>query len=225
MELKNKRDPLIDQLREHLALKINPRSIQYIGKLRPLQRKLNFLKKIRLAPLYEHFRPNLGLVVNSRIEYRLFVDSRKYKFMKELWDADFDYRNTEWYLVLKHKIDKGDIVEMPVKGYHLAGMDDLETYFMDYVNLLKSMKTEGFLPDKGRDELRVIIDPEGEILKTSKGRHRLAAAQIVGIDQIPVRVRHIHKKWIDRQTPARGQDITLKDKIIQAMDKVRLRTK
>jgi hypothetical protein len=217
MPSQKKRDPLFMELKDQLLLNVNPSSIKYIGKLRPWQRNFNLLKKMHLAWLYDLLKSDSGLIINHKIEYRLFADSRKYIFMKELWDFDLDYRKTGWYSSLKQKIDKGKVIAMPVKGYHISNHQQLKDYCLDYVNLLQSMKNDGFIPDKGKDAIGVNIGPEGRLLKSSKGRHRLAAAQLVGVERVPVRVKCIHKKWVDSQQPGNRNDMTLKQKIIMAL--------
>ena len=210
-------DPLFAELKDQLLLNVNPGSIKYIGKLRPWHRNLSFLKKIKLANLYDALKPNPGLIIDHKIERWLFADSRKYIFMKELHDFDLDYQKTQWYSQLKKKIDKGKSVAMPVKGYHISNHQQLHDYCLDYVSLLESMRAYGYLPEKGKDELRAIIGPDGQLIKSSKGRHRLAAAQIAGVESIPVRVKHIHKKWINTQQCCNQANISLKQKVVMAL--------
>lgn len=205
------------ELRDQLLLNINPSSIKYIGKLRPWHRNLNFLKKIHLTRLYDLLKPSSGLIINHKIECRIFTESRKYIFMRELLDFELDYKKTEWYAFLKQKIDKGKSIAMPVKGYHISSHQQLHDYCLDYVSLLESMRANGYLPEKGNDELRAIIGPDGELIKSSKGRHRLSAAQLVGVKRIPMRVKCIHKKWVDSQQSRNQNDMTLKQKIILAL--------
>ena len=195
----NKSDPLYENLKHELALIVHPRAIRLIGKLRPWNQSLKFLKKIHLRSLFDYLKPKPGLIIEHRIKTIPFNEYRKFIFMQQLWNADFDYSKTDWYAVLRQKIDKGQTVVMPVKGYHISNHEQLDRYCLDYVSLLKSMHQDGYLPEKGKDELGVIIGPDGELIKSSKGRHRLAAAQITGVKEIPVRVKHIHKQWVDSQ--------------------------
>lgn len=190
-------DSLHEELAQDLELMINPISIKLIGKLRPWNQSFKFLKKIHLSKIFEYLKPKSGLIIECRIKTVPFNEYRKYTFMKQLWDYEFDYTRTDWYRLLKQKIDNGQTVTMPVKGYQISNIQHLKDYCLDYVNLLKSMRQDGYLPEKGKDELGVIIGPDGSLIKSSKGRHRLAAAQITGIEKIPVRVKHIHRQWVD----------------------------
>jgi len=83
------------------------------------------------------------------------------------------------------------------------------------------MSTEGFLVQKSTDELLVIIGEKGELIKTSKGRHRLAAAQIAKVDRIPVKVRHIHQSWVEKQKKDWSSSGGLTEDITLSMQKIR----
>ena len=68
-------------------------------------------------------------------------------------------------------------------------------YLEVYVGFLDSMATEGYRPERTRDEIGVAISRQGRILKINRGLHRLAMAQRVGLPSIPVRVRCVHREW------------------------------
>jgi len=166
-------------------------------------------------------KPRPGLIIEYRIKTIPFNEYRKYIFMKELWDSDLNYKKTSWYALLRQKIDNGQTVVMPVKGYHISNYQQLDEYCLDYVSLLQSMIQEGYLPEKAKDELGVIIGPDGALIKSSKWRHRLAAAQITGIKQIPVRVKHIHKKWVDSQKSPDQEVMDIRRQVKLALNRAR----
>ena len=157
------------------------------SQVRPWYRKFKFLKKAGLECIYKLMHKEPGLVINGGLKLRPYNRHFKHVFLKELWDNDYDYLKTQRYKEFSDKIAAGQEINMPVKGYRIKTQKELESYFLDYIKLLKSMKEYGYLEEKGKDDLLVIIGPQGELIKTSKGRHRLAAAQITGIKSIPVK--------------------------------------
>ncbi|EFI34026.1 hypothetical protein Dthio_PD1365 [Desulfonatronospira thiodismutans ASO3-1] len=214
-------DKLCSDILSSLNMRVNPRDIRYFAKYRPWQRKLRFLEKIGLKSIYHFIRNDKKIIITGGLKPRLFSEHFKYIFLKELWDNNLDYTCTKRFKLFKDRIDAGKEIVMPVKGYRLKNLEDLESYFQDYVRLLESMSAEGFLAQKSNDELLVIIGEKGELIKTSRGRHRLAAAQITGIESIPVRVRHIHQSWVEMQKAGRAGKEGLAEDIALSMQKVR----
>jgi hypothetical protein len=85
-----------------------------------------------------------------------------------------------------------------VKG--TESVEELEQYYTDhYDTLFEQVKKNGLLPATAENPeinpLYIHIGPEGEIIYTVDGNHRLYFAMILGIDEMPVRVWMRHKKW------------------------------
>lgn len=58
------------------------------------------------------------------------------------------------------------------------------------------------------NEPRVAIDRNGELIRSTHGKHRLAIARVLGIDRkVPVIVQLEHQKW-DRTTNAKREPLT-----------------
>lgn len=67
-------------------------------------------------------------------------------------------------------------------------------------NGYKSQSELNKIPLKGKyDEIRVSIDPAGNIEFFGGGRHRLSIAKMLNIDQIPVRVVVRHTQWQNKR--------------------------
>jgi len=89
------------------------------------------------------------------------------------------------------------------KNGRVKGTDtvkELEEYYKDhYDGLFKQVEEHGVLPatDENPDitPLYIHIGPDGEIIYTVDGNHRLYFSMILGIEKIPVRVWKRHKKW------------------------------
>lgn len=124
----------------------------------------------------------------------LFRDYPTYQYMKELFDNNFDYLKTRRYRELIDKIETGEVIEH--KHFKMRSKEDvIEDYFRRYIGIFKSMEEKGYIPNKNNPGL-VAIGRNGELIKTSRGRHRLSIAQLLGIKSIMVKVEFIHPEWM-----------------------------
>ncbi len=186
---------------------IDPRSIVAYGlpaykgyqlrRLGRMQRRLHKLASQR----------SRARLVQDRAYLRLgtFQETETYRFLSELQQADLDWRQVERYREFRRRIEAGGVVHLPSKRRRMATVADLDPYFREYADLLRSMARDGYVAASARDRIMILIDGDGGILKETKGRHRLAAAQIVGVPSVPVRISHVHADWVALQpgaTPA-----------------------
>jgi len=58
----------------------------------------------------------------------------------------------------------------------------------------------GYVATGASHRIKILIDRNGDILEETKGRHRLAAAQIVGVASVPMQISHVHATWVDAQS-------------------------
>ena len=80
----------------------------------------------------------------------------------------------------------------------------LEQYYERYHDkLFENIKTKGFLPSDAENPditpMYVCIGPEGELLWTDGGNHRLFIAMIIKTKKIPVKVLKRHKEWQNKR--------------------------
>jgi hypothetical protein len=85
-----------------------------------------------------------------------------------------------------------------VKG--CSNLDELEKHYTEtYDTLYENIREHGLLPASPEnpdiDPVYVHIGPEGELIYTVDGNHRLYIALILGIEQMPVRVWMRHARW------------------------------
>ncbi len=101
------------------------------------------------------------------------------------------WENTGIYPYLLEKIKEGGSYD----GCY--SKDDLVERYKYIDNLYKSIKREGYNKNKcgNLDHICVNIGRNGELLFNGNGHHRLAIAQMLGIEEIPVRVLVRHKHW------------------------------
>ncbi|GEK73679.1 hypothetical protein HHA04nite_22230 [Halomonas halophila] len=80
-------------------------------------------------------------------------------------------------------------------------------YLRVYLSFLDDMAVRGFDGARGKDKLGVAVSREGRLIKINRGLHRLAMAQRLGLDCVPVRVMAVHREWWQRITGgATGQE-------------------
>lgn len=95
----------------------------------------------------------------------------------------------------------------------------LDQYYQRFVKLFLSIQKHGVLSlaearsrepgfdlgsavrdwkvSRGEREIGVAIGPQGEIVVLPGGKHRLAIASVLGIDQVPVELRMVHCQWAE----------------------------
>jgi hypothetical protein len=124
----------------------------------------------------------------------LFCDYPTYQYMKELFEHNFDYLKTKRYQELIVRIENGEVLKH--KDFKMRSKEDvIADYFERYIEIFKSMAERGYISNKNNPGL-VAIGRNGELIKTSRGRHRLSIAQLLGIKTIMVKVEFIHPEWM-----------------------------
>ena len=194
-------DPVYVKLKRHLSINVNPDQIEHYAvpyeeiieaysKSKSFYMKLKHYIKLKRVPFV--------IPKSKNIPVELFEnDEIKFQLMKDLWVKKFEYKKTARYSELLERM-KGDKPVTLKKKYDFKTEEDLKEYFKDYEALLKSMSENGYNLNIKQDELMVWIGPDGEMIKSIAGRHRMAAAKIVGAPFVPVRIRHIHQNWAEK---------------------------
>jgi hypothetical protein len=102
---------------------------------------------------------------------------------------------------------------MQVGPLVLDSVAAIESYRRYCESLLDSIRTHGvtprqltpdFAPARGRDprsertegDIIVAVGPNGEFYRMLAGRHRICAAQALGLDRVPVNIRLVHATWL-----------------------------
>ena len=89
-------------------------------------------------------------------------------------------------------------------GYIPVSQDELEEKYINLHILFNEIKANGYKsqkelnqkPKRWSDEIRVAIDRNGRFLKIAEsGNHRLAMAQILNLETIPVYIQGVHYLW------------------------------
>ncbi|WP_225770506.1 hypothetical protein [Inquilinus sp. Marseille-Q2685] len=102
---------------------------------------------------------------------------------------------------------------MQVGPLVLDSVEAIESYRRYCESLLDSIRTHGvtprqltpdFAPARGRDprsertegDIIVAAGPDGTFYRMLAGRHRICAAQALGLDRVPVHIRLVHATWL-----------------------------
>lgn len=94
----------------------------------------------------------------------------------------------------------------------MSSTEDLDRYFAALIAAYEDIATAGYrtqvsLGEDGADEVRVCVDRHGHLAVFGGGSHRLAIADHVGIDRIPVIVKRVHAAWVDDWQRRTGTDV------------------
>lgn len=135
-----------------------------------------------------------------------------------------EFRKTSRYRWLVKQIEQGR--PMARSGIRLDTVAKLDGYFSYYLDLVESIERFGIVPRRRmrfgqhtgrahrstrtlwRDlierDIGVAVGPDGELVRHTSGRHRLAAAIGLGLERIPVEVRMVHVDWLAAQAKRMG---------------------
>ena len=126
-----------------------------------------------------------------------------YSFMRELHQElsqGLHYRETQIYSIFTTKLQMGE--PLRGQGRTLDSMSKIDHYFQSRVQLMMSMQRVGYMAQSmlgnNGNELAVAIGRDGDIIKYGDGNHRCAMARILGLKEIVVAVRRVHRLWVLR---------------------------
>ena len=190
-------------LEDKAILRINPRKILHYADV-PFYENREYLRKrygktmgnFFLHTFYLHhslFTPSGDWDLNIQP-----IETMKtYQYLSDLWDCREDFKQSKWYQeALQTLIAKGSYTHKKTK---VTSVEELDNLFQNsLLMLLTSMQTQGYIQGLDRENPRVIISREGELLKSRKGRHRFCAARIVNTPTIPVEIDNIHPLFLEK---------------------------
>lgn len=128
-------------------------------------------------------------------------DHEKIKLVNELLVEKKDYRDTEFYSLVKKSILEGEPLERG--GIILDSEENIEIYFKKAKNLFEDITGNGFDINIA-SQIGIVIDRDGNVIHYRQGHHTLAIAKILGIKTVAARVRAVHRQWLDNQISGKG---------------------
>ncbi len=144
------------------------------------------------------------------------ADSSRTRFIQDLWTHRLEPSRSETFRRLEQELEQGRPLRSHHKGMLLDSRERILEYLRLYLLYMENMACFGFDKHEGKDRLGVTIDRHGRIIKTNKGLHRLAMAQVLGLSEITVRVRSVHRQWWQRHAgDAKGRDAL--ERVAQAL--------
>lgn len=124
-----------------------------------------------------------------------FVEHSAYKNMRDLQESLPNFQKSAWYQRALLQLEEDGTFWH--KKHRAETPEDVDKIFRTMlVPLLESMNESGYEQRDGDDYPQGLISRTGEVIKTQKGRHRLAAAQLADREiLIPLKIIAIHKDW------------------------------
>lgn len=138
------------------------------------------------------------------LQVKPFQETFQYRFIRDLWENRNDLTRSRRYTELTQMIRRG----RPYRSYHKGVYLDTEAKVLQYLKIylcfMRQIQQQGYHASLAPDAIGIGIDRRGAFVKISKGNHRLAMAQIVGLKKIPVLVGCVHRTWWERAKKAWG---------------------
>lgn len=161
----------LESIRAHRLIHfINPCDIKYIP-----------VKDFKIDGLEERSAGG-----NWDVGLRLFSDTEVYQAYKAVFFDNKVWNDTKFFN--GRLSTTGIVCETDRERYKVQRCQ--------YLNFLyKSMREFGYVQDPLGDNVAILISRNGKII-LNNGRHRLAAAQLLKIPQIPVTIDVRHKQWL-----------------------------
>ncbi|WP_243737168.1 hypothetical protein [Halomonas ventosae] len=119
----------------------------------------------------------------------------RYRFISDLDEHRHDLTGSEAFHAYKARLEAGRPWRSHQKGVLLDSEARILAYLGVYLSFMDDMAVRGFDAWRGKDALGVAVTREGRLLKINRGLHRLAMAQRMGLDSLPVMVKAVHRKW------------------------------
>jgi len=103
-----------------------------------------------------------------------------------------------------------------VRGAFITNEAEIEAYYRGYLTMYESMRDNGYRYD-GPDHMCFGIGAAGDIVLVRRGTHRLAAAHILGLQQVTGRVTKIDRRFAAAAI-AKTPDLAVPEAIIRAVE-------
>lgn len=200
--LRTGNDPLQTILGETAIIRINPNRIVLYGE--------NLAERSgggnRLIHAFHKRRRKMFVYPGGwDLDCDLFSELSTYRFIAEMKRYDLDYTKCSRFRELVKRVNEGEPVRYKNKELILATESDVHEFMKSRVEVCKSMRDLGYLPEKIKDHICVMVGRNGDLIKEVRGRHRLAIAQVFGVKEVLVLIRHVHPIWVEKQRKQFGR--------------------
>lgn len=119
--------------------------------------------------------------------------------MVQLFEEGRNPADTDEYQQYVRKIRSRDFTW--TRG--MTSVEEVDAYFDRLVALHNDVRTNGYrtqaeLGNDRSDEIRVCIGRDGDLLVFGGGTHRLSIVRLLDVESVPVLVKRVHSRWVDR---------------------------
>lgn len=135
--------------------------------------------------------------------------SRNYRSTYQIYAEGRPYQESDQYQYHYRSLQNG--------GRHrrCSTIEELNNYFVRLDETFNAIRTNGYRTQAElglatptyRDEVKVFIDRNGELLKANSGNHRFAFARILGLPRLPVIIDGVHERWVQHCVEHYGGDL------------------
>lgn len=191
-----------------LEIEVNVTKIQYECREFTAKNRRNRVSRAGFVP--KMVKPVLYKMINavarfdlkeSEVRRHALVQTPTYLTMKDVFDHRENLRASRTYETIARTLEHEGVFLH--KQYAVKDKQSIEDCIRAcYLDILLSMEKSGYRADKKSSFASAgmgtaFIDKDGSILKALKASHRLAAAQIVGMQTaFPLRVIGAHEDWL-----------------------------
>lgn len=152
-----------------------------------------------------------------------------------------DFRESPRYRRYADRINSGMAVQR--NRVAIDTIDKLDNYFEYYLALIENIEKNGivarsnlrlkdhtahwhrwtrsFWQDLAERDIGVAINANGNLVRHTSGKHRMAAALTLGIDRVPVEIRLVHAGWLMRRSECLG--LPPKEALLATIERARLK--
>jgi len=207
------RDPLPEKLGDATLISMDPARIALYGET-PARRR-----KSGSSCLHAFYKRRTRFILPGRwdLDCVPFRELERYRFIEELRRYEFDYTKCERFQNLIETVKRGKVVTYKYKDLVLRSEEDIHAYLQGHVEVCKSMLEHGYIAEKARDHICVMVGRRGDLIKEVRGLHRLAIAQVFGVDKVVALVRRVHSLWVKSQIARTGANLPIEEMLRRSL--------
>ncbi|WP_121442826.1 hypothetical protein [Alkalispirillum mobile] len=125
-----------------------------------------------------------------------FADHEAYLAVKEVHDADLAYERTASFGRAMQALQRKGSANIGHGGRRtFTGEAGVIGHFQGISELIRSLADRGYDLERA-GPLNLAIGRDGTLIKEKHGHHRLAAAQLLGLEAVPFAVMTVHTRWL-----------------------------
>lgn len=125
-----------------------------------------------------------------------FTSHHRYRMLEDIWQHRHDLESSETYRQLLGRIHAAKPRVIANKNLYLDSPEAILHFLQMQADLFDSLSKHGIQRAMAPDDPTVAVGRDGQLHKTHKGRKRTAAARILGLERMTVRIAYLHEHWV-----------------------------